>query len=67
MSPWEQSRFFEETMAWDLFLWIVSFFISLALVASVFYQVIPTFFCFFAPFSFQLTSEILKSRSVLGF
>ncbi|KAF3607356.1 hypothetical protein DY000_02050828 [Brassica cretica] len=27
-------------MAWDLFLWILSFFVSLALVASVFYQVI---------------------------
>ncbi|KAL0743852.1 hypothetical protein Bca4012_085365 [Brassica carinata] len=27
-------------MAWDLLLWILSFFVSLALVASVFYQVI---------------------------
>ncbi|CAN8259645.1 unnamed protein product [Cochlearia groenlandica] len=27
-------------MAWDLFLWIIFFFISLALIASVFYQVI---------------------------
>ncbi|XP_010498701.1 PREDICTED: protein cornichon homolog 1-like [Camelina sativa] len=27
-------------MAWDLLLWIISFFVSLALVASVFYQVI---------------------------
>ncbi|XP_010534348.1 PREDICTED: protein cornichon homolog 1 [Tarenaya hassleriana] len=27
-------------MAWDLFLWVLSFFISLALVASVFYQMI---------------------------
>ncbi|CAA7016205.1 unnamed protein product [Microthlaspi erraticum] len=27
-------------MAWDLFLWILSFFVSITLVASVFYQVI---------------------------
>jgi len=38
-------------MAWDLFLWIVSFFVSLTLVASVFYQVI--YLLCLSPFTFH--------------